>query len=1058
MVLGWIGGLVFGAFRGLWNRLGPVADAVCGGEDRCVCGIQTFRVSICEAHGDVPEVRTEMDSHADTCVLGRNALITHDFERPVHVTGYDKADGSKTYKTVSGVVGYKHPITGKNYYLHVHQAIYMPQLKHNLLCPMQLRLNDVEIDEVPKFLAEDPTERTHAISIPIDNDDSLVIPLSLDGVTSYFPTFKPAAEEFESANEGDDLFELTYAEPEWDPHDADYARQEDAMIDPDGQVRERPVRRPHRICPITSTEEQPDDDFVAALKSNRRITTIRSSPGLQTSERGRNRDADDGKRYFVHQVGAMTTAAAQKLNPATLARRWGIGIKTAMETIKRTTQRGMRSVLHASLSRRFRTNDRQLRYRRLPIELYTDTMLTKTKSRRGNLYAQVFYARNGWKRAFPMRKKAEAHEALSLLFARDGVPASIILDGSKEQTQGDFRKKCRQADCRIKQLEPKTPQANAAEVGIKELKNGVGRQMFTSKAPKRLWDDCLEFESYIQSNTWNGRLENNGEVPETVISGETGDISHLAQLGWYEWCMFRDTAVPFPEDKMSLGRYLGPSIDVGPAMTAKILKANGEVLHRSTYRELTPLEWVDGDLKKQMEDFDRKVHDRYGPAMTEKDLVDEDIETPTYDLYEDDSGERHEHCKDADVTPEEGDEYVNAQVLFQKGDGFVTGKVIGRKRDADGSLKGTANANPILDTRKYEVEFPDGEVSEYSANVIAENMWAQCDLEGRQHLLMEEIIDHRRDDTAVAFADRFVEVNGKQHLRKSTKGWFLCVRWKDGTTSWEKLADLKESYPIEVAEYAVSTGIDHEVAFTWWVPHVLKKRNRIIAACNKRYLKRTHRFGIRVPKTLREAIEIDRENGNTLWQDAIKKEMSIVRRAFRVLGDDEEIPPAYQEINCHFVFDVKMENFRRKCRLVAGGHTTEAPATITYASVVSRETVRIALTIAALNDLEVKIGDVENAYITAPCAEKIWTVLGPEFGADAGKKAIIVRSLYGLKSAGASYRNLMADCMRTMGYEPCQADPDLWRVSVRKMGSSIIPTYSFTSTIASRFTTMLLES
>ena len=73
------------------------------------------------------------------------------------------------------------------------------------------------------------------------------------------------------------------------------------------------------------------------------------------------------------------------------------------------------------------------------------------------------------------------------------------------------------------------------------------------------------------------------------------------------------------------------------------------------------------------------------------------------------------------------------------------------------------------------------------------------------------------------------------------------------------------------------------------------------------------------------------------------------------------------------VFDVKMEDFRRKARLVAGGHMTEAPPTITYASVVSRETVRLALTIAALNDLEVKVGDVLNAYITAPITDKVWT-------------------------------------------------------------------------------------
>ena len=105
---------------------------------------------------------------------------------------------------------------------------------------------------------------------------------------------------------------------------------------------------------------------------------------------------------------------------------------------------------------------------------------------------------------------------------------------------------------------------------------------------------------------------------------------------------------------------------------------------------------------------------------------------------------------------------------------------------------------------------------------------------------------------------------------------------------------------------------------------------------------------------------------------------------------------------------------------------TEAPATLTYASVVGRETVRVALTIAALNGLDVKTADIENAYLTAPNREKIWTVLGPEFGTDAGKRALVVRALYGLKSAGASFRNHLAECMRSIDYLPCQADPDLW--------------------------------
>jgi hypothetical protein len=105
---------------------------------------------------------------------------------------------------------------------------------------------------------------------------------------------------------------------------------------------------------------------------------------------------------------------------------------------------------------------------------------------------------------------------------------------------------------------------------------------------------------------------------------------------------------------------------------------------------------------------------------------------------------------------------------------------------------------------------------------------------------------------------------------------------------------------------------------------------------------------------------------------------------------------------------------------------TKAPATITYASVVSRETIRIALLMAALNDLNVKVGDVLNAYITAPITKKVWTVLGPEFGIDTSKRAIIVHALYELKSAGAAFCAHLASFMHQMGYTSCKADPDLW--------------------------------
>ena len=434
-----------------------------------------------------------------------------------------------------------------------------------------------------------------------------------------------------------------------------------------------------------------------------------------------------------------------------------------------------------------------------------------------------------------------------------------------------------------------------------------------------------------------------------------------------------------------------------------------------------------------MKSFNESIEVKLGPKASIDDFKDLGIdEPPILDRYEDDDLDGRmpdPPNEELDATPEVGDSYVNTEVMLSRGDRMARGKVVRRKRDAEGNPIGRANNNPILDTRQYEVQFADGEVTELTANAIAEAMFAQCDEDGNEYVLFDSFVDFRRDGTALSLADQKVVVKGRPSLRRTTVGWLLCCQWKDGSTSWEKLSDLKESHPVQTAEYAIAQGIDHEPAFNWWVPHVLKKRDSIIAQVKRRsarYLKRTHKWGLEVPQSVDDALAIDKRNGNTFWADAIAKEMKNVRVAFKILDDGERPPPGFQFIRCHMIFDIKMEDFRRKARLVAGGHVTDVPPTITYSSVVGRETVRIALTLAALNDLEVKVADIMNAYVTAPTEEKIWTILGPEFGNDQGKKAVIVRALYGLKSAGASFRHHLADCMQHLGYTPCLADPDLW--------------------------------
>ena len=149
---------------------------------------------------------------------------------------------------------------------------------------------------------------------------------------------------------------------------------------------------------------------------------------------------------------------------------------------------------------------------------YTDTLEASTPSRQGERYAQVFSTSIRWARAFPMKLKSNAADALDLLFHRDGVPPKMIMDGSKEQTQGRFKKKCLEAGVHIKQTEPYSPWQNDAESAIRELKKGSGRKMVRAGAPKALWADCIEFEALIQSHTAWDIYELRGETREEVVA------------------------------------------------------------------------------------------------------------------------------------------------------------------------------------------------------------------------------------------------------------------------------------------------------------------------------------------------------------------------------------------------------------------------------------------------------------------------------------------------------------------------------------------------------------
>ena len=151
------------------------------------------------------------------------------------------------------------------------------------------------------------------------------------------------------------------------------------------------------------------------------------------------------------------------------------------------------------------------------------------------------------------------------------------------------------------------------------------------------------------------------------------------------------------------------------------------------------------------------------------------------------------------------------------------------------------------------------------------------------------------------------------------------------------------------------------------------------------------------------------------------------RVAFEEYTEEVSKLVGYKKITGHMIFDVKLgENFRRKARFVADGHLTAPPTAMTYSTVVSRDSVRILLMIAALNGLDLQAADIQNAFLTAPNLEKCYMIAGPEFLDEQGKVFIVKRALYGLKSAPAAFRSFLAQNIEDLGFFPSEADPDVW--------------------------------
>ena len=132
-------------------------------------------------------------------------------------------------------------------------------------------------------------------------------------------------------------------------------------------------------------------------------------------------------------------------------------------------------------------------------------------------------------------------------------------------------------------------------------------------------------------------------------------------------------------------------------------------------------------------------------------------------------------------------------------------------------------------------------------------------------MVFDDTVDHRFNGTETMQKDTFiVSNNGGKRQRDTTKGWEIQIKWKYGSTTSESMKYLKECYPLKLDEYYHQTRISQEPTFPWWVPHVMKKRDRIISKVKLKYWTLNHKYGVRTPKSVKDTIALDKSNGNTL--------------------------------------------------------------------------------------------------------------------------------------------------------------------------------------------------
>jgi len=193
---------------------------------------------------------------------------------------------------------------------------------------------------------------------------------------------------------------------------------------------------------------------------------------------------------------------------------------------------------------------------------YSDTMFASKQSVNHYTCGQTFVNKAGFIHFIPMKKEAEASDALLEFIQHLGISSLLHTDGAKIQTQGEWKRIVKQYHIKTSETEPNSPWKNRAESGIRKLKRHTRRMMRRSNSPLSLWDYCCIFVARIRNLTASNYHAAWGHTPHEILTGDTPDISENMAFTWYQPIWYLDNN-SFLDDNKRLGRWLGVSHRVG---------------------------------------------------------------------------------------------------------------------------------------------------------------------------------------------------------------------------------------------------------------------------------------------------------------------------------------------------------------------------------------------------------------------------------------------------------------------------------------------------------------